>query len=122
MNLQGINPYSDYSATIPKGKTLQLSNLEEIMKYEEIGMNEMKDSCFVLLAGGLGERLGYSGIKIGISLESITNQSYLEYYISYIKAFEEKLNTIIPLVIMVSGDTSDLTFEFLSKNNNFGLK
>jgi UDP-sugar pyrophosphorylase len=73
----------------------------------------MKDTCFVLLAGGLGERLGYSGIKIAISLESITNQSYLEYYISYIKAFESKLNTSIPLVIMVSGDTSDLTHEFL---------
>ena len=48
----------------------------------------MKNSCFCLLAGGLGERLGYDGIKIGISLDSITNQSYIEYYIEYIKAFE----------------------------------
>jgi hypothetical protein len=38
MNLKGINPYSDYTASIPLGKTLELSKLEEIMKYEEIGM------------------------------------------------------------------------------------
>jgi hypothetical protein len=29
------------------------------MEYEDIGMEEIKHSCFVLVAGGLGERLGY---------------------------------------------------------------
>lgn len=28
--------------------------------------------CFVLVAGGLGERLGYDGIKIGIPIELVT--------------------------------------------------
>lgn len=75
------------------------------MDFEEIGMKELKHSCFVLVAGGLGERLGYEGIKVQIEMESITKQSFLEYYISFIKAYQKRLNTTIPLVIMVSGDT-----------------
>jgi UDP-sugar pyrophosphorylase len=41
----------------------------------------------VLVAGGLGERLGYDGIKVGIPIELTTKQTFLEYYISYILAF-----------------------------------
>ena len=34
------------------------------MKYEEEGLKEASKAIFVLVAGGLGERLGYSGIKV----------------------------------------------------------
>ena len=33
-------------------------------QYEEKGMEAVKHTGFVLVAGGLGERLGYSGIKV----------------------------------------------------------
>lgn len=67
-----FNPYSDYSAEIPNGYNITFSDLENIKAMEKIGIEEVKDTCFVLVAGGLGERLGYNGIKIGIPLELIT--------------------------------------------------
>ncbi len=33
---------------------------------EELGFNELKNSVFAFVAGGLGERLGYNRIKIGL--------------------------------------------------------
>ena len=37
---------------------------EAFMKFEEEGVKEASKAIFVLVAGGLGERLGYSGIKV----------------------------------------------------------
>ena len=77
---------------------------------------------FALVAGGLGERLGFNGIKTSITLETVTGQSFMEYYIEYIKAFEKNSGKEIPLVIMVSDDTDALTRQFLEEKKNFGLK
>lgn len=35
----------------------------------------------MLVAGGLGERLGYSGIKVALPTELATGTPYLHYYI-----------------------------------------
>lgn len=32
------------------------------------------------MAGGLGERLGYDGIKVALPIDLVTNTTYLEYY------------------------------------------
>lgn len=119
---EGFNEYSEYSPDVPKGKTLGLHNLEEYEEYEALGMQEMGSAVFVLMAGGMGERLGYKGIKPSITLETITGQSFLQYYINYIKAFERDTNSQIPLVLMVSADTDQLTCDYLEANHNFGLK
>lgn len=37
---------------------------EMFMRFEEAGVKEAQHAVFVLVAGGLGERLGYSGIKV----------------------------------------------------------
>lgn len=34
------------------------------MMLEEAGVREARNAAFVLVAGGLGERLGYKGIKV----------------------------------------------------------
>ena len=48
---------------------------------EKIGEHELENLCFVLIAGGLGERLGYSGIKISLPVSIIEeNYSYMMYY------------------------------------------
>ena len=44
----------------------------------------------MIVAGGLGERLGYNGIKISIPLDSLTENCFLQYYISYILAYQKK--------------------------------
>jgi len=48
---------------------------------ESAGMGELSKVCFVLIAGGLGERLGYSGIKVSLPVVTIEEDySYLKYY------------------------------------------
>lgn len=43
---------------------------------------------FVLVAGGLGERLGYGDVKIGLPVEIGTGCRYLEFYCETILAFQ----------------------------------
>jgi UDP-sugar pyrophosphorylase len=62
---------------------------------ENVGVKEISKICFVLVAGGLGERLGYEGIKIGIPIELVSGMTFLEYYIHYILAFQHRYCTII---------------------------
>jgi UDP-sugar pyrophosphorylase len=38
----------------------------------------------LLVAGGLGERLGYKGIKIGMPIDLVTKMSFFEYYSLFI--------------------------------------
>ena len=44
-------------------------------------MQELSKVCFVLIAGGLGERLGYSGIKVSLPVVIIEEDySYMKFY------------------------------------------
>ncbi|EKF28635.1 UDP-sugar pyrophosphorylase [Trypanosoma cruzi marinkellei] len=81
---------------------------EELMSLEREGLNYVKKSVFVLVAGGLGERLGYSGIKIGLPVETATNRCYLEHYLRWVKHIA---GPNAPFVIM----TSDITHERTEK-------
>lgn len=67
-----INPYEDYEVEIPLGEKVTVADSEEFHTLEAIGRENLKYCGFVLVAGGLGERLGYNGIKIGIPLDLIT--------------------------------------------------
>jgi UDP-N-acetylglucosamine pyrophosphorylase len=46
------------------------------------GIEASKESAFVLVAGGLGERLGYSGIKIALPADLASNHCFLQVSIS----------------------------------------
>lgn len=48
---------------VPSGEILNYGD-ETFIQYEDRGVREAKDAAFVLVAGGLGERLGYNGIKV----------------------------------------------------------
>ena len=96
---------------------------------EQLGLEACAGAVFVLVAGGLGERLGYSGIKLSLETNVCTGKSYLEFYIRYIRAMQylSRLKTgrddiRIPLVIMTSGDTDAMTRKLLEENNNFGME
>lgn len=88
-----VNPYADFHVSIPEGVVLNYSpqNLDKIAHYENIGMKELENTAFVLVAGGLGERLGYPGIKVAIPFDLLANKTFLSYYIEYILAFQKKL-------------------------------
>ena len=114
----GKNVFEGCTPEVPTGISL-LYNSDSWKKYEALGMTEIKKSCFVLVAGGLGERLGYSGIKLELPVELPTSKCYLQYYVECLDALSDE-NDPIPLAIMTSGDTHDKTVELLEKNDYFG--
>lgn len=61
----GANVYEGYTPAIPEGITLSVTSGTGRLEYfEQLGLEAARDAAFVLVAGGLGERLGYSGIKV----------------------------------------------------------
>ena len=42
------------------------------------GLKAAGHAAFVLVAGGLGERLGYSGIKLALPVDSASNMCFLQ--------------------------------------------
>jgi UDP-sugar pyrophosphorylase len=127
---EGVNPFADFVATVPEGETLSYDGDGTMCfsEAEQLGINSMCGVVFVLVAGGLGERLGYSGIKLSLETNLCTNKSYLELYVKYIEAMEYLANREggrddirIPLVIMTSGDTDELTRRLLKDNDYFGM-
>ena len=51
-------------------------------------VQELMYSGFVLVAGGLGERLGFNGIKVSLPTEILTELSFLGFYIKRILAIQ----------------------------------
>jgi len=122
----GTNPFAGYKPEVPHGENLNYGD-KTFLEFEALGAKELKASGYVLVAGGLGERLGYGGIKVALPVEITTMTCYLNFYIQNILAFQDKANAEgaqvkLPLAIMTSGDTHDKTVELLEKNNYFGME
>eukprot|EP00815_Leptocylindrus_aporus_P005842 CAMPEP_0116068674 /NCGR_PEP_ID=MMETSP0322-20121206/11812_1 /TAXON_ID=163516 /ORGANISM="Leptocylindrus danicus var. apora, Strain B651" /LENGTH=721 /DNA_ID=CAMNT_0003555851 /DNA_START=60 /DNA_END=2225 /DNA_ORIENTATION=- len=125
----GTNPFDEYIASVPSGESLTYDAKDDVdggltfAEAEELGLRTVSNVAFVLVAGGLGERLGYSGIKLSLSTNLLSEWSYLELYAKYILAMQQQNESKveIPLVIMTSGDTDAPTRALLKENKNFGL-
>ena len=120
---RGDNPYSGFAARQPPGTRLDYGS-QTYREAEALGLEEARHAAFVLVAGGLGERLGYSGIKLEIPAEGATGRSFLELYIQNIVALKTtpgKERKSGPLAVMVSGDTHQPTRRLLEKNAYFAL-
>jgi len=60
----GVNPLEGWVPSVPAGQAFELGT-PEYETTEKLGMEELKNGVgFVLVAGGLGERLGYGDIKV----------------------------------------------------------
>eukprot|EP01042_Synura_sphagnicola_P031228 gene31228-40202_t len=79
----GENPFDGWTPSVPSGVKLEPFT-PEYQRYEEAGIPELGKCGFVLVAGGLGERLGYNGIKIELPVETVTRTSYIQHYIEEI--------------------------------------
>ena len=127
---QNVNYFHDYKVEIPDDIPHIDIGSEEFYELDQLGFDQIKDTVFVLVAGGLGERLGYSGIKIGLQNELITLRTYIEVYTDFIKAFEDRIRKrqempsdwFIPFCIMTSGDTHDKTVSLLKSKSYFGMR
>ncbi|OIW14508.1 hypothetical protein TanjilG_12101 [Lupinus angustifolius] len=122
----GVNPFDGFTPSVPTGETLTFGE-ENFIKFEDRGVQEARKAAFVLVAGGLGERLGYSGIKVALPAETTTGTCFLQNYIESILALQEassqgESQTRIPLAIMTSDDTHGRTLELLELNSYFGMQ
>lgn len=129
---KGENPFATMKPEVPEGVFLKPGE-EKMDKYEAEGLKELAKTGFVLIAGGLGERLGYSGIKIDLPVCTVEQDyCYLKFYAQYLHACkkralpyvpeEERATFYIPFCIMVSNDTHDRTIALLEKFNYFGIE
>ncbi|KRX04897.1 hypothetical protein PPERSA_06531 [Pseudocohnilembus persalinus] len=126
LNQNNITPFQDLKISNPlQIFQIDFKNYEKMKELEKIGKKEIDGLCFVLVAGGLGERLGFQGIKINMELDLLTHQTYIQYYIKYILALQKRSKNPsckIPLLIMTSDDTHSETMEILQKNNQYGME
>jgi hypothetical protein len=60
------NPLEGWTPSVPTGQMLEYGTNEEFLGFEEEGMSQVGRAAFVLVAGGLGERLGYSGKPLSV--------------------------------------------------------
>ena len=117
----GSNPFDGCTPAQPD--LVDLSSFgSDYEAAEAVGLKCFAESAVVLVAGGLGERLGYHGIKLDIPVEVTETTSYLAHYASVIKAASKRLGRAIPLIIMTSRDTDEGTRASLAANKNFGLE
>lgn len=127
---EGANPYDDFTPSVPSGEKLSFDD-PAYEKLEEEGVEVGRDTGFVLVAGGLGERLGYSSIKIGIPISAVLPElTFIKFYIDSLKALEDRAKLAlskeeqdkfyVPLCIMTSDDTDKPTRELLEKSNYYG--
>jgi UDP-sugar pyrophosphorylase len=117
---RGDNPYEGCTPTQPE--ITDLTRLDEAYGIaEEAGLEAFAHTAVVLVAGGLGERLGYHGIKLDIPVETTARTTYLAHYASVLRAAARRCGRAIPLVIMTSRDTDAPTRATLADNHHFGL-
>ncbi|KAL4278490.1 hypothetical protein GQ457_03G032310 [Hibiscus cannabinus] len=126
---EGKNPYDGFTPSVPTGEVLSFGD-NNFIKFEEAGVKEAQNAAFVLVAGGLGERLGYNGIKVALPAETTTGTCFLQLYIESILALQGASSRlshatspkVIPFVIMTSDDTHARTLDLLESNSYFGMK
>ena len=124
---QGGNPYEGYKVQEPTDSA-RIDSTAAFEHYEGLGLTAMPTAAFVIVAGGLGERLGYKGIKLALPSEVVTETSFIELYIQTILALQERARASssdstleLPLAIMTSDDTDRMTQELLQAHSNFGM-
>lgn len=128
----GVNPFEGMTPRVPSGVILSTEGKDKLAEFEALeaeGMKHIGHTAFVLVAGGLGERLGYQGIKVELPSEITTEACFLSLYAQNILAFQSRARAAvsvpsdweIPLVIMTSDDTDRSTRALLQAHGNFGL-
>lgn len=121
---RGANPFAGYTPQVPSAVAFDFSAGDAALREaEDAGAEAFSHCACVLVAGGLGERLGYSGIKLGLPCEISSGTTFLGLYCAYIQALQalHAPGARVPLCIMTSDDTHALTQELLEREAYFGL-
>lgn len=86
---------------------------EAALRQGKIGM--------ILVAGGLGTRLGFDLPKGMFPLGPVSKRPLFQILIDQLRAVAKRYGTRIPLFVMTSPATHDVTEKFLAENDRFGL-
>ena len=122
----GVNPLDGWTPSVPTGEKADFGS-PAFLEHEALGLQELDGCAFVLVAGGLGERLGYSGIKLALPTQISTSEPYIALYIRQILALQRHAAAatgravVLPLMIMVSDDTAGPTDALLRANGFWGM-
>lgn len=118
----GANPFEGLVPSIPTGDTLDYAS-DAYRARERDGARAGGAAGFVLVAGGLGERLGYTGVKLALPVDTARGACFLQEYCECILALQDKAGqgAKLPLAIMTSGDTHAATEALLKDNDYFGM-
>lgn len=73
----GENPYAGCTVEVPAGDTLEAATAD-FLADEARGLAALPQAAFVLVAGGLGERLGHDGLKVELPVETLSGASFLQ--------------------------------------------
>lgn len=125
------NPYDGFVPSMPPCITIDTdAKPEELLELDKEGRSLIGKCGFVLVAGGLGERLGYPDIKVKLFTQVTEEMTYIEYYCRSIVRCQQVAASLdsktlsdvrLPFFIMTSGDTHDRTVAFMEENKYFGL-
>jgi UDP-N-acetylglucosamine/UDP-N-acetylgalactosamine diphosphorylase len=104
IRLDGTGPFTRQQA-IDRG--------EAALRGGEVGM--------VLVAGGLGTRLGFDKPKGMFEIGPLSRRCLFEVIIDQLRAVSRRYGCTIPLYLMTSPATDAATRDFLAEHGNFGL-
>ena len=85
----------------------------EVLQRRNVGM--------ILVAGGLGTRLGFDQPKGMFPIGPLSGRSLFQFLVEQLLAAGRRHGVAIPLYLMTSPATDEATRAFLREHNNFGL-
>ncbi len=103
--------------------TLSISEIEtDREKYEESGLKALKDGevAAVLLAGGMGSRLGYNEPKGTYDIGETRHISLFELQMRTVKDVAKRCGREFTLFIMTSEQNNEMTEKFFKEHDYFG--
>lgn len=92
---RGENPLEGWTPSVPQGESFTVGT-DAFMSTEALGLDEVGKCGFVLVAGGLGERLGYGDIKVSVCFQQPINIAQRSTVIFYIQIYFRLLTTSSP--------------------------
>ncbi|MDE6356696.1 MAG: UTP--glucose-1-phosphate uridylyltransferase [Clostridia bacterium] len=107
----------------PAGNAVSVEEIRRRrVQFETVGLNLLSENKVgaVLLAGGQGSRLGYSGPKGTFNMGLTKELSIFELQMNNIKKITETTGRHFPLFIMTSYNNNEETVKFFKDRNFFG--
>ncbi len=112
------NPLTGKQVNAPPGS--RIDTMQQLQGLQDKGLRTMNLTSKVLVAGGLGERLGYPYPKIGLDFDLVSETSKIRYMLETSLVWQQRANDMTGQkqgdfwVIQTSPDNHDMTMDLLN--------